>query len=111
MVDIPISMHQEVYESFGRPCCDIMSALYTNVHEVFTLERKKGCGKFPQSVTVFPMVSKAPGSHPTGFKPYFTSTFYSMESSTTRRLRAINNMPYLKHAFTEKKVKSPFRVN
>lgn len=51
------------------------------------------------------------GSHTSGIKPDFTSTFHLLKGSTTKRLSTIDNVPYVKHKLTKPKSKSAFLVH
>ena len=66
---------------------------------------------FPQQMTGFALIAKAPGEHPGGFLPNFDSSHALIESSASRRQSCIDSVPFVRHKLNRPNSRSPYRTN
>lgn len=73
--------------------------------------QKRAVSEFPQCNAEWGLLARAPGLHPTGFKPDFNGPFHLVNCLLPRRYSAIYNVPVSKTKLTLPNSKSPIRTS
>ena len=109
---LPYDMFPEWYGAFTRTGFEVMSQPYTIQYDENTYPRRGAGNKiFPQTMTGFAVIAKAPGDHPGGFMPDFDASYSFIQSCASRRQSAIDSVPFVKHKLTRLKSRSPYRTS
>ena len=101
---VPIDMFEEWYVTFSQCGFATMSKPYIVSYDDKTvLKRGTTQNNFPQNMSEFALVAKAPGSHPSGFLANFDTQNNLIQTNSSRRTSTIDSDPFVKHKLTRPK--------